>query len=221
MAPISSPGQASNFTSGLTSALACLVPLLAFVYVAGVFWTLDYANRRRMPMNKTQLPIVRRYSPFFYSFLVMTSLVMIALPSWVLLQYSLQLNYPSKRTVIALRLFLFNACWTSTTSAAFTIFMLHPIYSRHPISSIGTQSIWTLMTWSFWVAGAAVLSNAVPQLFDKTFCDNLVYCGHLQAIQIMSLVEVGALTAGLLVLIWLGWRCARDIWHSDAHGDAR
>ncbi|KAJ7063565.1 hypothetical protein C8F01DRAFT_83206 [Mycena amicta] len=210
--PMLNPDEASNLTSGFTSILAVLIPVLAFAYVAAVFWTLDYANRRRMPLTKTATPMGRRYAPVAYSFLVMTGLVMAALPSWTLFQYELHHNYPNHRVLVALRLIIFAACWTSTTAAAFAIFIIHPTYARHPISSIGTQSIWTLLTWSFWVSGAAVLSNTVPRLFEKDFCQQLVHCGHLQAIQVFCLIEIAALTAGMFVLMWLAWRCARDVW---------
>lgn len=65
MAPILfNPDQASNLTSGLTSALSCLIPLFAFLYIGGIFWTLDYARRIRNPLDKmASSSSSRRYAP--------------------------------------------------------------------------------------------------------------------------------------------------------------
>ncbi|KAF7289602.1 hypothetical protein HMN09_01322300 [Mycena chlorophos] len=213
MAPVPNPDEASNLSSGLISVLACLIPLLAFLYVGAIFWTLDHAKRRRTPLSKTTTAPGSRYAPVGYAFLVLTGLVMIALPTWVLSQYGLHDNYPNNHILVALRLLLFSACWTCVTAAALTIITIHPTYSRHPISSIGTQLIWLVLSWAFWVSGAAVLSNSVPQLFVGSVCDALVYCRHLQAIQIFSLIEISVLTIGFVVFLWLAWRCAREVWH--------
>lgn len=79
-------------------------------------------------------------------------------------------------------LFRFTACWTSVTGATFTILVVHPTWSKHPVSSVGTQSIWFLLTWTFWIASAGVLNGAIPRLFNKNACQHLIYCGHIQAL---------------------------------------
>ncbi|KAJ6620079.1 hypothetical protein B0H10DRAFT_1912362 [Mycena sp. CBHHK59/15] len=214
MAPLPvSPDQASNVTSGLTSVLACLIPLLALLYIGGMLWALDYAHRNPNPLNKATgvASRRRRYAPFAYTFAFMTSLVVIAIPSWILLQYSLRRNYPNVEAQIGMRLALFAACWTCTTTGMFTIFFIHPAWSRHPISSIGTYSIWILLTWMFWVATAAVLNAAMPQLFSGETCQHLVYCGHIRAVFVFSIIQIATFTAGMATMMWLAWRCARDI----------
>ncbi|KAJ7081839.1 hypothetical protein B0H15DRAFT_853755 [Mycena belliarum] len=214
MAPVlSDPDQASNLTSGLTSILSCLIPVLAFLYIGGVFWTLDYAQRTRGPLEKMVAPLKHRYAPIAYAVVVLTGLVVIAIPSWILLQYSLQQNYPNIEARTAMRLVLFTACWTTVTAATFTILFVHPTWSKHPISSVGTQSIWMLFTWTFWVASAAVLSHAVPELFKKDACQNLVYCNHIRAVFAFSLLEIVVFTAGMVTMMWLAWRCAREVWN--------
>ncbi|KAJ6561843.1 hypothetical protein B0H19DRAFT_1287203 [Mycena capillaripes] len=236
MAPVpADPDQASNLTSGLTSVLACLIPVLAFLYICGVLWTLDFGNRRRAPLNKTPSLASHRYAPIAYAFIVLSSLVVIAIPSWILLQYSLYQNYPNAEARIAMRLVLFAACWTSVTAAIFTILFVHPTWSKHPISSIGTQSIWVILTWTFWLAGVAVLNRALPRLFDKNTCQRLIYCGHIRALfgkvessvlrfgsvshlymkrplSLTSLCSV-VFTGGMVIAMWLAWRCARDVWY--------
>ncbi|KAJ7679200.1 hypothetical protein DFH06DRAFT_1165974 [Mycena polygramma] len=213
MAPIpSDPDQASNLTSGLTSVLACLVPALALLYICAVLWTLDYGNRRRTPLNKETSLASHQYAAIAYAFVVLSSLVVIAIPSWILLQYSLYQNYPNAEAKIAMRLVLFAACWTSVTAAVFTILFVHPTWSRRPVSSVGTQGIWVLLTWSFWLASAGVLNHTIPQLFDKDTCQRLIYCGHIRAIFAFSILELAVFTVGMVTMMWLAWRCARDVW---------
>ncbi|KAJ7755528.1 hypothetical protein B0H16DRAFT_1722248 [Mycena metata] len=217
MAPApSDPDQASNLTSGLTSILACIIPLLALIYIGSVLWTLDYTNRRRNPLNKAISLASHHYAPIAYAFVVITSLVVIAIPSWILLQYNLQHNYPNTKTEIGMRLVLFTACWTSVTAATFTILFVHPTWSRHPITSVGTQSIWVLFTWAFWVASATTLNAALPRLFDKQTCQHLVYCGHIRAIFAFSVLEIAVFTMGMAAMMWFAWRCARDVWAPSA-----
>ncbi|KAK7006224.1 hypothetical protein R3P38DRAFT_1704094 [Favolaschia claudopus] len=206
------PNEASNLTSGLTSVLACMIPVLAFAYIAGVFWTLDYRNRRRLPLDKAP-PTSHRYAPIAYAFVVITSLVEVAISSWVLLQYSLQGNYPNSETRSGVRLVLFSACWTSVTAAAFTILFVHPKWTKHPICSVGSQSIWILLTWTFWLASALVLNHAIPRLFARDMCQQLIYCGHIRAIFAFSVLEFIVFTVGLATTAFLAWRLAREVWH--------
>ncbi|KAJ7757698.1 hypothetical protein DFH07DRAFT_884850 [Mycena maculata] len=214
MAPVFvDPDQASNITSGLTSILSCLIPVLALLYIGGVLWTLDYAYRRRNSGQKMLPPTAHRYAPIAYAFAVTCSLVLIAIPSWILLQYSMHANFPNVRAQTAMRLVLFTACWTTVTATAFTIVFLHPTWSKHPIASIGTQSIWMLLTWAFWIASAAVLDGAIPQLFGESTCHKLVYCGHIRALYAFLIMELVAFTGGIVIMMWLTWRCARDIWY--------
>ncbi|KAJ6512676.1 hypothetical protein C8R45DRAFT_961060 [Mycena sanguinolenta] len=207
------PDEASNLTSGLTSVLACMIPVLALAYIGGVFWTLDYANRRRNPLNKTSSLGWHGYAPVAYALIVISSLVVVAIPSWIILQYSLYRNYPNAEARIGMRLVLFSACWTSVTAATFTILFVHPKWTKHPLSSVGTQSIWALLTWTFWLASALVLNHAIPQLFDKDTCQRLVYCGHIRAIFAFSVLEIAIFTGEMAIMMWLAWRCAREVWH--------
>ncbi|KAJ7300730.1 hypothetical protein DFH08DRAFT_908043 [Mycena albidolilacea] len=212
----SDPDEASNLTSGFTSILACMIPVLALAYIGGVLWTLDYGNRRRTPLDKRSSLASHRYAPIAYAFIVITSLVAVAIPSWILLQYSLNQNYPNPEAQIGMRLVLFAACWTSVTAATFTILFVHPKWTKHPICSIGAQSIWVLLTWTFWLASAAVLNHAMPQLFENDTCQHLVYCGHIRAIFAFSVLELAVFTGGMATMIWLAWCCARDVWYPSS-----
>jgi hypothetical protein len=61
MAPV--PSDPANITSGLTSILASLIPLLALLYIGGLLWTLDYAHRNPKLTIEVSKPQNRRYAP--------------------------------------------------------------------------------------------------------------------------------------------------------------
>lgn len=59
---------------------------------------------------------------------------------------------------------------------------LHPIWSKHPVSSVGAQTLWVFVTWLIQVVGTALLNSAVPSLLLNGRCSSLVYCGQIQAL---------------------------------------
>ena len=77
--------------------------------------------------------------------------------------------------------FRFAGCWTTITSGTYTLFFLDPIWSRRPIASVGTQAVWVLVTWVFWVAGTSLLDKSSP-VFTTYSCEGVVYCGQLKAL---------------------------------------
>lgn len=75
----------------------------------------------------------------------------------------------------------FAGCWTTITSGTYTLFFLDPVWSRRPVASIGTQAVWVVVTWVFWVAGTALLDKSSP-VFTTYSCQGVVYCGQLKAL---------------------------------------
>lgn len=98
----------------------------------------------------------------------------------------------------------FASCWTTMTAAAFSILFLHPAWSRHPISSIGSQGIWIVVSWVHWVVGAGLLNSAAPGVFGKRACGDVVYCGQIRALYGKS-------------IDWVHWEMFADI--ADRHRD--
>lgn len=44
-------------------------------------------------------------------------------------------------------------------------------------------------------------------------CDGVVYCGQLQMLFALAVVQILTLTFGMLVITWLVWQSARSIRH--------
>jgi len=209
--PDESSQRTAYLSSSLTSVIACLTPMLALMYCCALFWTYRYAQRYPRPLNKTSGLRLQRYAPWVYVFLVFTSLAEISLGSWLLIQYRFYRNYPNVEAYTGIKLLLFSACWTTLTAGAYTLLFLHPTWSKQPISSVGAQAIWVFLTWVLWVAGAGIVNTALPSLLVKGSCDGLVYCGQIQTVVALSVLEILTLTGGMATMMWLAWQSTRNI----------
>lgn len=50
------------------------------------------------------------------------------------------------------------------------------------MSSVGSQSLWILVTWLLWIIGAGILNGAAPPgVLVKNACGDVVYCGQIRA----------------------------------------
>lgn len=76
----------------------------------------------------------------------------------------------------------FSASWTTLTAGAYSILFIHPTWSKHPLSSVGTQAIWVFVTLVLWIIGTGLLNGAVPSLLVRGQCYGIVYCGHIQSL---------------------------------------
>ncbi|KAL0058298.1 hypothetical protein AAF712_015032 [Marasmius tenuissimus] len=162
-------------------------------------------------MNKKSGTIVQRYAPFTYGFIVLNALSQIGISAWLLVQYHFFSNYPNNQTRVSVRMLLFCAAWTSVIAGTYTLLFMHPTWSGRPISSIGAQMIWVLLTWIFYVVGSTLLSNALPDLFLRGNCASLVYCHQIRALFALSIVQIVVLTGAAGTLVWLAWLSAQPM----------
>lgn len=202
--------RTSYLTSTTTSLTACLTLMIALSYLVALSWAYKYARNNPKALNKTSGVRLQRYAPPVYIFLVLSSLIEVAIASWLVLQYRFNHNYPNVQTRTGARLLLFSACWTVLTAGTYTLLFLHPTWSKHPVSSIGAQAIWVFVSWLFWIVGSGILNSAVPSLLVKGSCRGVVYCGQLRALFAIAVLESLILTGGMVTLTWLVWQSARN-----------
>ncbi|CAK5268155.1 unnamed protein product [Mycena citricolor] len=215
--------KASNLTSGLTSILACIIPVLAFLYFGAIILTWDYSRRREVAIEKrassaSMISRFRRVSaPVAYAFTVIISLIVIAFSSWLLLRYSLFNNYPSPKVQIALRLVSFSASWTFVTSALLTILVLHPSWCKYALCSLGAQTLWACITCVLWLASVLVFNRATPiaVIFRAEVCAGIVYCQHLQTVLVLAVLQMSGFAIGVTYLGWRSWQCAQRVRQSS------
>ncbi|KAF9001571.1 hypothetical protein BDQ17DRAFT_1244386 [Cyathus striatus] len=174
--------RTSSLSSTITALVACITPMIGLLYFCALTWTYKFSRRNPRPLNKTSGVRLQRYAPLVYIFLVLSSLAEVAISSWLILQYRFHHNYPSIVVRNGTRFILFCASWTSGIGGAYSVLFLHPTWSRHPVSSIGTQALWVFITWIFWVAGAGTINTAIPTLLMRGQCDGIAYCGQLRSL---------------------------------------
>jgi len=165
-------------------------------------------------LNKTSGVLIQRHAPIIYVFLVLGSLVEVAIASWLTLQYRFNHNYPNVQVRNGARLLLFASSWTSLTAGAYSVVFLHSAWSKHPMASIGAQAIWIFVTWLFWISGAGIINSAASSfLVNGETCgpDGVVYCSQIRALFGVAVIESFTLTGGILALSWLAWQSARYI----------
>jgi len=212
---ISQESQTIYLTDTIGSLIGCIIPIIALIYMSVLSLVYRYARRNPRPLTKSSGIRVQRYAPVVYIFVVCSSLIEMGLGSWLLLQYRFHHNFPNAKTRTGTALLLFSASWTTVTAGAYSILFLHPTWSKHPLSSVGTQSIWVFVTLVQWMVGAGLLNGAIPSLLLRGRCSGIVYCGHIQSLFAVAVIEVLTLTAGMAILMWLAWQTTRDFLKRD------
>ncbi|KIJ66835.1 hypothetical protein HYDPIDRAFT_85246 [Hydnomerulius pinastri MD-312] len=199
------------YSSAISSVIAAVTPMLALIYFCPLYLLYRHSKRHPRPLNKVSGMRMQQYGPLVYIFLLFSSLAEVADATWLLLQYKYNNNAPDPIIRTGVRFLLFAGCWTTVTSGTYTLFFLDPLWSRRPIASIGTQAVWVLTTWVFWVAGAGLFNKALPRLFMSSSCEGVVYCGQLQTLFALSVLQILTLTFSMMVIAWLVWQSARNI----------
>ncbi|KAF8630181.1 hypothetical protein AX15_003060 [Amanita polypyramis BW_CC] len=203
--------KAQYYSTTFTSIIACLVPLVALLYLAVFSWFCHRVRQNPKALNKASGRLIQRCAPAAYMYLVCVSLIEIAFASWLLLQYRFNHNYPRVETRTGAAVLVFTACWTTITAGAYTFLFVHPTWSTHPITSVGAQAIWVFVTWLLWIISSGMINASVPSALVKARCTGVVYCHQIQLMFAFSVVQTMSLTAALGVLAWMVWQSTRGV----------
>ncbi|KAF9533956.1 hypothetical protein CPB83DRAFT_804982 [Crepidotus variabilis] len=201
--------RAPYITTTISSIAICLTLLIVLVYLAIFSWAYRAANQCPKALNTRFGVWLQRYAPGGYAFLVLSSLIIVDIAGWLVLQYRFNHNYPRSAVRMACHLLLFASCWTFLTALAYTVLFLYPAFSKHPISSIGAQVVWLFTTLLFWIIGAGILNGSVPGIIDKSQCEGIVYCFQIRLLFGMAVIESVLITVAIVAIVWLGWQSTR------------
>ncbi|TDL25749.1 hypothetical protein BD410DRAFT_606650 [Rickenella mellea] len=205
-APISTTYSQARINAIILTVLGLLT---ALPYSFALFLTYRSAKRNPKAFDTRVGARIQRYTPAAYVLLLAASLSETGLVIWLLEQYHAEGNLPNPKMHIGLSLVLFSSIWTCLTGGALLLMFVHPRWSQHPAASIGTQSIWLLVTWVFWTAGSGVVNSAVPLLTISSTCTHVVYCQHVRGVFALAIIVIALLIAGMCMMIWLAGRLAR------------
>jgi len=194
----------SYLTASITSIVASVTVIVAVFYLTGLFFLSQRMPKDNMPVNKCSTFRLQRSVPFVYMLVVFSSLVEVSVSSWLIGQYASKHNYPSLDSRKSVCVTLACACWTCVTAGAYLVLSFHPSWRTLPISSIGAQAVWILITWIFWVTATAVIDKALPSIIISGNC-GLIYCGQLQVLFAIAVLQIVVLTLAMFIVIWLAW----------------
>lgn len=212
------PGALANgpsaryLTTTISSLTACMTVMIALLYLVGLSWVVRYAKGGPKVLNKGSGVVLQKWAPFVYVFLVLASLCEVAMASWLLLQWSFNDNYLNQGTRAATSFLLFTACWTVVTAAAYSVLFVHPAWSKHALASVGSQSLWAVVTWVLWIVGAGLLNANAYVVVGKGACAGVVYCGQIRGLFGIAVVQSITMTAGMATLLWLAWVSGREVY---------
>ncbi|KAF9260060.1 hypothetical protein L218DRAFT_625197 [Marasmius fiardii PR-910] len=214
------PAETARMSKTLASVVSFLVVITSMLYIVAFLWCYRCAKESKdsRPLNKKSGTLVQRYAPFTYVFIVLNALAQIGISAWLLVHYHLYSNYPNIQTLTSVRLLLFAATWTSVVAGTYTLLFLHPTWSGRPISSIGAQMIWVILTWVCYAVGTGLLNSALPDLFIRGTCESVVHCQQIQALFALSVVQLLVLTGAEATLVWLAWLSTQPVintWKTD------
>ncbi|KAJ3806939.1 hypothetical protein F5876DRAFT_49092 [Lentinula aff. lateritia] len=169
--------ETSRFSSNLTSIVSFLATIVGVFYFSMLLWVVNLFRMQPRVFKRDYSQHLQLYAPFVYVFIVINSLVETACASWLLVQHIHQQTFPDSPSRSALQLIIFCSCWTLSTAGFLTIMFIHPTWSTHPVASVGSQTIWVIVTLGVWVAGATILACELPAQ-----CISVAYCDQIRAL---------------------------------------
>ncbi|CAL1717328.1 unnamed protein product [Somion occarium] len=193
-------------SAGITGGIVVAILALSMGYSVALYFLYRYSEHHPKDLNKVPGVKFQKFIPLVYVFLISSCLVEASISMWLLAQYAHTRSFPNVGTRDGIRLSLFTAIWTLLCSTAYLVLFAHPALSNHPVASIGSQALWTLATWCFWVACVAVLNQSLPLADADDPCAGAVYCGQVRADFGVAIIEMLVLTASMFALTWLLWR---------------
>lgn len=149
---------------------------------------------------------VRRGHPVLFGLLLLFGIIEGATTSWLTSQYN-NGNAPITGSIRdRVRFLVFASWWTVIFSAGYlAVFFLA---ASSFVASIASHGVWIILTWIFWLAGAAALTAA---LGGGLACNttSLAYCSQLNASIAFAWIEFILITVLLVVILLLGTSALR------------
>ncbi|EPQ60013.1 hypothetical protein GLOTRDRAFT_97416 [Gloeophyllum trabeum ATCC 11539] len=150
---------------------------------------------------------VRRGHPVLFGLIIFFGIVELALSAWLTSRYNAHHNYPSGAVRDRSRFLLFASIWTVVISPAYMgLFLASSAGSI--FTSIASHFIFLLLSWVFWLAGAASLTAALGGGLS-CHLDATSYCGQLNAEEGFAWIQFIMFTLALIFVLARGISVSR------------
>jgi len=148
--------------------------------------------------------VTRRGHPFVFGALIVFSIIEICIAAWITAKYNANHNFPDTGFQNLVRFVLFTSIWTVVLGSMYL--MLFICMAGNAFTSVVSHFVFLFVTWIFWVAAAASLTNSLGGTLNCNTQDTFAYCGHLNALEgfawlivvLMSLMLLFVLIRGIM-----------------------
>ncbi|KAL8290302.1 hypothetical protein RQP46_003241 [Phenoliferia psychrophenolica] len=158
---------------------------------------------------------VRRGHPIVFGLLAFFSFVELIQSAVLVGSYNRHDDYPSTAIEQRTRFLVFVSLWTLFFSLAYIYGFLRATSSF--LFSIASHGVWLFITWIFWLAGAAAITNALGGGLDCGSMKGFAHCNQLNAAEAFAWINWILATFAFSVVIVVGARSAR---RGDGFGGA-
>jgi len=131
----------------------------------------------------------RRGHPIMFGAIVVFAIVEMCIAAWITAKYNAHHNFPNSGLRARVRYILFVSIWTILFGSIYMALFI--TMAGRWITGIASHFVFLFLTWVFWLAAAAALTQSLGGALDCHTNTEFVYCGHLNAL------------AGFAWLIWV------------------
>ncbi|KAI0033841.1 hypothetical protein K488DRAFT_46862 [Vararia minispora EC-137] len=137
---------------------------------------------------------VRRAHPITFGLILLFAVILLGLTAFLVSVFnSARLNF-----------LLFCSVWTLVFAPIFLAFFYTA--PGHLFASVGSHWVFLFLTWVFWLAGAAALSDILDGPFSSGSCSrfSIPHCSTLRATEAFAWIEWILLTWAFFAVTFLG-----------------
>ncbi|KAI0347858.1 hypothetical protein BDW22DRAFT_1349932 [Trametopsis cervina] len=150
---------------------------------------------------------IRRGHPITFGLIILFAIIELAIASWLVSRFNAHHNYFSTDERDRTRFLLFTSIWTIFFSFLYMLLFLHSASSGSVLTSVGSHGVFMFLTWIFWLAGAAAITDTLNGGLN---CGTgVIYCDQLNALEAFAWVETVLVTFALVVVTLRGVSSSR------------
>jgi len=123
----------------------------------------------------------RKGHPIVLGAIIVFAIIEMCIASWITAKYNAHGNFPNSGLRARVRYILFVSIWTITFGSVYLALFI--AMAGSVISSLLSHFVFLFVTWIFWLAAAAALTQSVGGALNCSTQTFFVYCGQLSALE--------------------------------------
>ncbi|KAI0706158.1 hypothetical protein BC835DRAFT_1260474 [Cytidiella melzeri] len=143
---------------------------------------------------------IRRGHPITFGLIIAIAIIELAITSWLVSRFNAHHNYFSTDERDRTRFLLFASIWTIFFSFLYMLLFLHSASSGSVLTSVGSHGVFMFITWIFWTAGAAAITQTLGGGLNCGYVLGVTYCDQLNAAEAFAWIEFILFTFALVVV---------------------